>query len=55
MPHWKRSAGPAAAEQFGMVLVTLTVHASYESPADLEWIREATLRWIDDLRRLNSR
>ncbi len=36
-------------------LVTLTVHASYESPADLEWIREATLRWIDDLRRLNSR
>ncbi|HWA38866.1 MAG TPA: hypothetical protein VG873_13475 [Burkholderiales bacterium] len=35
--------------------VSLTVHALYDTPADLEWIRSATLRWVDDLRRLNSR
>jgi hypothetical protein len=35
--------------------VSLTVHALYETPADLEWIRSATLRWIDDLKRLNTR
>jgi hypothetical protein len=31
----------------------LTVVTGYESKADLEWIRAATLRWIDELRRLN--
>ena len=35
--------------------LSLTVHALYESPADLEWIRTATLRWVDELRRLNAR
>jgi hypothetical protein len=35
--------------------LNLTVHALYESPADVEWIRATTLRWIDELRRLNSR
>jgi hypothetical protein len=35
--------------------LNLTVHALYESPADLEWIRSATLRWVDELRRLNAR
>lgn len=35
--------------------LTLTVHALYESAADLEWIRGATLRWVDELRRLNAR
>lgn len=33
--------------------VTLTVASGYESKADLEWIRTVTLRWIEDLRRLN--
>lgn len=35
--------------------LSLTVHAVYESAADLDWIRVTTLRWIDELRRLNTR
>jgi hypothetical protein len=35
--------------------LSLAVHAVYDSPADLDWIRAATLRWIDELRRLNGR
>lgn len=35
--------------------LSLTVHALYDSPADLDWIRSATLRWVDELRRLNAR
>jgi hypothetical protein len=31
------------------------VFSLYESPADLDWVRSITARWIDDLRRLNSR
>jgi hypothetical protein len=33
--------------------LTLTVTAGYESKADVESLRTVTLRWIDDLRRLN--
>lgn len=33
----------------------LSLFARYESAADLEWIRGATARWIDELQRLNSR
>ena len=33
--------------------LTLTVTAGYESKADVEWLRATTLRWIDELRRLN--
>lgn len=33
----------------------LTVLAVHESPADVEWIRSVTLRWIDELLRLNAR
>ena len=33
----------------------LTVLAVHESPADVEWIREVTARWIEDLQRLNAR
>ena len=33
----------------------LTVLAIHESPADLEWIRAVTTRWIDELQRLNAR
>ena len=33
----------------------LSVFSRYESAADLEWVRTATARWVDELRRLNSR
>ena len=35
--------------------LNLSVFTMYESPADLDWIRATTLRWIEDLQRLNSR
>ena len=35
--------------------LTLSVYTHYDDPADLEWIRVTTARWIDDLKRLNSR
>lgn len=35
--------------------LSLVVHALYETPGDIEWIRATTLRWIDELRRLNNR
>ncbi len=35
--------------------INLTVYGAYDSPADLDWIRVITLRWIDELQRLNSR
>jgi len=35
--------------------VSLSVYTQYDDPADLEWIRATTARWIDDLKRLNSR
>jgi hypothetical protein len=34
--------------------LNLSVYAGYESPADFEWIRFITARWIDDLLRLNE-
>ncbi|HEX7053804.1 MAG TPA: hypothetical protein VF211_07710 [Burkholderiales bacterium] len=33
----------------------ILVFSRYERPADLEWVRGATERWIEELRRLNSR
>ena len=33
--------------------LTLTVTSAYETKADVEALRSLTLRWIDDLRRLN--
>jgi hypothetical protein len=33
----------------------LSVFGRYESAADLEWVRGATERWVEELRRLNSR
>ncbi|MGQ0547578.1 MAG: hypothetical protein ACT4P3_19995 [Betaproteobacteria bacterium] len=33
----------------------LTVLAEHHSPADLQWIRAVTTRWIDELQRLNAR
>jgi len=35
--------------------LNLSAFTMYESPADLDWIRATTLRWIEDLQRLNSR
>ena len=35
--------------------LTLSVYTQYDDPADLEWIRATTNRWIDELKRLNSR
>jgi hypothetical protein len=35
--------------------LNLTVFTKYEAPGDLEWIRTSTLRWADELRRLNGR
>lgn len=33
----------------------LSVFSRYESDADLDWVRTATARWIDQLQRLNAR
>jgi hypothetical protein len=33
----------------------LTVFAAEESPADVDWIRAITTRWVEDLQRLNER
>jgi hypothetical protein len=35
--------------------LSLSVHTRYDDPADLEWIRATTTRWIDELKRLNAR
>ena len=33
--------------------LNLAIYSGYESAADLEWIRLTTVRWIEDLERLN--
>ena len=35
--------------------LNLAIYTSYAGGADLEWIRATTLRWIDELQRLNNR
>jgi hypothetical protein len=35
--------------------LNLAVYTVYDNPADVDWIRAATARWIDALQRLNSR
>jgi hypothetical protein len=35
--------------------LSLSVHTRYDEPADLEWIRLTTTRWIDELKRMNAR
>jgi len=57
-----RAASAAASKASASTLVsaralvppTLTVTTGYESKADAEWLRVTTLRWIDELRRLNA-
>jgi hypothetical protein len=36
-------------------VLSLSVYGAYESPADLDWVRAITVRWIDDLQRLTAR
>lgn len=33
----------------------LSLYTSYDADADLAWIRATTLRWVDELQRLNNR
>ena len=35
--------------------LNLTVYSAYEGPADVEWMRSITARWIGELQRLNNR
>lgn len=35
--------------------LNLSVYAGYDSPADVEWIRSLTARWVEELQRLNLR
>lgn len=35
--------------------LNLSVFGSYDDPADLDWIRTITLRWAEELQRLNNR
>jgi hypothetical protein len=35
--------------------LNLSVYSLYETPADLDWIRATTLRWVEDVQRLNNR
>ena len=34
--------------------LNLAVYSGYDSPADLDWIRSTTARWIEELHRLNG-
>jgi hypothetical protein len=36
-------------------VLNLSVYTQYDDPAELEWIRITTARWIEELKRLNSR
>ena len=35
--------------------LNLSLYAIYDTPADVEWMRATTLRWIEDVQRLNNR
>jgi hypothetical protein len=35
--------------------LSVSVYTQYEDASDLEWVRTTTLRWIDELKRLNAR
>ena len=35
--------------------LNVSVFTHYDQPADVEWIRATTVRWIDELKRLNPR
>jgi hypothetical protein len=35
--------------------LNLALYSIYDTPADVEWMRATTLRWIEDVQRLNNR
>jgi len=35
--------------------LSISAYTGYENDADLDWLRDTTLRWIDELQRLNAR
>jgi hypothetical protein len=35
--------------------LSLQVYSAYDNPADLDWIRATTARWVEELQRLNNR
>lgn len=35
--------------------LSLAAYTGYDDDADLDWLRDTTLRWVDELQRLNSR
>ena len=35
--------------------LNVAVYGPYDGPSDLDWIRSITVRWIDELQRLNNR
>jgi hypothetical protein len=35
--------------------IQIAVYALFESPADVDWLKSATERWIEELQRMNSR
>ena len=35
--------------------ISFSVYTQYDDPADLEWIRATTVRWVEELKRLNPR
>jgi len=35
--------------------LNLGIFTSYDSPADLDWIRSLTVRWVEEMQRLNTR
>ena len=61
MPPLERDAPPSYLVSSRTLLLLrgkaldLSVFSRYESAADLDWVRTATARWIDELRQLNSR
>ena len=61
LPPVRRGAEPRAVLATRTLLLLrgktldLTVFGSEDSPADVDWIRAITTRWVEDLRRLNDR
>jgi hypothetical protein len=61
LPPQRRSVKPQyLVSSSTMMLVrgkalNLAVFSAYDGPADLEWVRGVTARWIEDLQRLNAR
>ena len=35
--------------------LNLSIYTAHNGPDDVEWLRNATLRWVEELQRLNTR